>query len=68
MLALGSPLAVADRWKVEFDSGGTYDSTQLFDHPGDMPRVDPRVLVTLDDDPRRARPAPKRVARISLGL
>jgi hypothetical protein len=27
-----------------------------------------RVLVTLDDDPRRARPAPKRVARISLGL
>jgi carotenoid cleavage dioxygenase-like enzyme len=43
----------AQRWTLDVtkgarhwtDSTDSYASTQLFDHPGDMPRVDPRALM-----------------------
>ena len=44
----------AKRWRFDLDQGSDswtnenagYESTALFDHPGDMPRVDPRVLMS----------------------
>ena len=43
----------AQRWTLDYgegaahwsDSSASYTSEPLFDHPGDMPRVDPRVLM-----------------------
>ena len=44
----------AHRWTLDLSKGSdswdnataTYDKTRLFDHPGDMPRVDPRILMS----------------------
>ena len=44
----------AQRWTLDLSQGSdswtnetaTYTSEKLFDHPGDMPRVDPRVLMS----------------------
>lgn len=45
---------IAQRWTLDMAQGSTswtderatYSSQLLFDHPGDMPRVDPRVLMS----------------------